>query len=182
MKLLHLADTHLGYTTYRKITEEGINQRELDIYHAFTQCIDYALKEKPDLILHAGDLFDSVRPTNRAISIAMEQLLRLQQANIPLVIISGNHETPRLKETGHIFSIFDHLNNVTLIYKNHYEKHHYQLQNKTVAIHAIPQCPTKEAFEEQLTQIIIEKDADFNLFLAHGAVAEIKEFRMNEFN
>lgn len=182
MKLYHLADTHLGYTAYRKITAEGINQRELDIYHAFKQCIDHALKEKPDLILHAGDLFDSVRPTNRSITFAMQQLLRLQQANIPLIIISGNHETPRLKETGHIFQIFDHLTNLTLIYNNTYEKHHYTINNQTLTIHAIPQCPTKDAFNHQLSQIKPDKNSDYNIFLAHGAVADIKEFRMNEFN
>jgi DNA repair exonuclease SbcCD nuclease subunit len=182
MKIYHLADTHLGYTAYRKITDNGINQRELDIYDAFKQCINNALHDKPDLILHAGDLFDSVRPTNRAITFAMEQLLRLQKANIPLVIISGNHETPRLKETGHIFSIFDHLTNVTLIYRNHYEKHLYAINNQTLAIHAIPQCPSREAFEHQLQHIKTDPQANYNIFLAHGAVADIKEFRMNEFN
>ena len=29
MKILHVADTHLGYSAYRKATEDGINQREL---------------------------------------------------------------------------------------------------------------------------------------------------------
>jgi len=182
MKLYHLADTHLGYTAYRKITEDGINQRELDIYQAFKQCIDHALKDKPDLILHAGDLFDSVRPTNRAITFAMEQLLRLQTANIPIIIISGNHETPRLKETGHIFSIFNHLKNITLIYQNHYEKHILTKNKQTIAIHAIPQCPTKEAFNHELKKIKTDTQTTYNIFLAHGAVADIKEFRMNEFN
>ncbi len=182
MKLLHLADTHLGYASYRKLSDDGINQRELDIYNAFTQCIDYVLQHKPDLILHAGDLFDSVRPTNRAITVAMEQLIRLEKAHIPCIIISGNHETPRLKETGHIFSIFNHLPNITLVYKNHYECHHYTFQDTTLAIHALPQCNSKEEYEHELSEIQPDKQVDYNILLAHGAVTDIKEFRMNEFN
>ena len=34
------------------------------------------LKTKPDLIIHAGDLFDSVRPNNRAITFAIKQIIK----------------------------------------------------------------------------------------------------------
>ena len=36
MKILHMADTHLGYSAYRKMNSEGINQREADIYTSFS--------------------------------------------------------------------------------------------------------------------------------------------------
>ena len=71
MKILHVADMHLDYSTYRKVTEERINQREMDDYNSFKQFADYAIKSKPDLILNAGDSFDSVRLNNRAITFAI---------------------------------------------------------------------------------------------------------------
>jgi exonuclease SbcD len=182
MKVLHLADTHLGYSAYRKITEEGFNQREIDVYDAFTRCIDYAVKTKPNLVLHAGDLFDSVRPTNRAITIAIQQILKLSRENIPFIVISGNHETPKLKETGNIFSIFEHLDNVYPIYNNRYETVQLQIQNKKVMIHGIPQCQSSKEFDINFKKITLDKTIDYNILLAHGAVAGIKEFRMNEFN
>ena len=46
MKILHIADTHLGYSAYRKTTDDGINQREIDVYNAFEHFIDYAIKNK----------------------------------------------------------------------------------------------------------------------------------------
>ena len=92
MKFLHIADTHLGYSAYRKATPDGINQREIDTYDAFKQFIDYAVKSKPDLIIHAGDLFDSVRPNNRAITFAIDQIIRVSKEKIPFVILAGNHE------------------------------------------------------------------------------------------
>lgn len=182
MKVLHLADTHLGYSAYRKTTEQGINQREIDVYNAFTQCIDYAVKTKPDLVLHAGDLFDSVRPTNRAITVAIQQILRLSKENIPFIVISGNHETPKLKETGNIFTIFEHLNHVYPIHDNRYEIVSLQTKNKTVMIHAIPQCQSPKEFDVNFKKITLDQNADYNILIAHGAVAGIKEFRMNEFN
>jgi exonuclease SbcD len=182
MKVLHLADTHLGFSAYRKVTEDGVNQREMDVYDAFSQCIDYAVKTKPDLVLHAGDLFDSVRPTNRAITVALQQILRLSKENIPFIVISGNHETPKLRETGNIFSIFEHLENVYPIHNNRYETVSLKNKDGTVVIHAIPQCQSPKEFDLNLKKITQDKKADFNLLMAHGAVAGIKEFKMNEFN
>jgi len=182
MKFLHVADTHLGYSAYRKITETGINQRELDNYQAFKQFIDYALKIKPDFILHAGDLFDSVRPNNRAITNAIKQINRISKEKIPIIIIAGNHEQPKLKETGHIFSIFNHLENVYPIYKSKYEKINLTIKSEKITIHAVPQCEIKEHYNEELEEIIQDNQADFNILLAHGSVIGIKEFLMNEFN
>ena len=112
MKIFHISDTHIGYSAYRKATPDGINQREYDTYNAFKQFVNYALDIKPDLIIHSGDLFDSVRPNNRAITFAIKQLIRISKAKIPFVVIAGNHEHPKLKETGHIFSVFDHIENI----------------------------------------------------------------------
>jgi len=182
MKILHIADTHLGFSAYRKLTEDGMNQREIDIYNSFKQCIDYAVKSKPDLILHAGDLFDSVRPTNRAITVALEQIIRLSKKKIPFIVISGNHETPKLRETGNIFKIFEHLDHVYPIYNNKYETIPFEIGSKKILIHAVPHCQTKEGFLDNLKKVKPDSSVDFNVFMAHGAVTGIKEFKMNEFN
>ena len=182
MKILHVSDTHLGYSAYRKSTEEGINQREIDVYNAFEQFIDYALELKPDLVIHCGDLFDSVRPNNRAITFAIGQIVRLSEKKIPLVIISGNHEHPKLKETGHIFSIFDHLEYVYPIYHSKYETIDFEFEKKKVIIHAIPQCNSRKEFEVELKKLKSDKNADYNIFVAHGSVTGVKNFSMNEFN
>ena len=159
-----------------------MNQREADVYASFRSCIDFGLKSKPDLVLHAGDLFDAVRPTNRAISVAVEQLLRLSEAGIPCVVISGNHETPRLRETGNIFRVFDHLKGVYPVYGNRYEVVSLGVRGKRVAVHCVPQCLSRESFEGDMRSVVPSADADVNVLLAHGAVKGIAEFRMNECN
>jgi DNA repair exonuclease SbcCD nuclease subunit len=185
MRILHLADTHLGYSAYTKVSESGLNQRELDVYQAFEQVIDFALNppdEKPiDLILHSGDLFDSVRPTNRAIALTLNQFLRLSKAGIKVVVISGNHETPKLKETGHVFKLFEHLPNIFPIYKGEYEKLKFSNQGEEVLIHAIPHCSTQAALKENLEKLAPEQGVS-NLLLLHGGVIGLKEFRKGDFN
>jgi len=182
MKFLHISDTHLGYSAYRKITKEGINQREIDIYNAFKQFVEYSIKSKPDFIIHSGDLFDSVRPNNRAITFAIKQIIRLSKKNIPFIVIAGNHEHPKLKETGHIFSIFDHIDNVYPIYNAKYETLNFNIESKKVLIHAVPQCELKTKFNEELKKISPDPNVDYNIFVSHGAVRGIQVFSMNEFN
>ena len=88
MRIVHVADTHLGYSAYRRICDDdgpfrGLNQREVDTYLSFKTFVDRVLDLQPDVVLHSGDLFDSVRPSNRALGFALEQLVRLSDANIP---------------------------------------------------------------------------------------------------
>ena len=178
-RILHIADTHIGYSAYRRIDEAtGLNQREVDTYEAFKQFVDYALKERPDVIVHAGDLFDSVRPTNRAISFVLGQLIRLSEAGIPFVMISGNHETPRLKETGNVFSLFEHIPNVHAIYGNHYEL----VDIDDLKIHAIPHCDDIEG--EKKKMIENNDNSGLNIALLHASVlgSGLPAFMMGEFN
>ncbi len=162
-RIFHLADTHIGYTAYRRIEEEsGLNQREVDTYDAFRQFIDFAINEKPDAVLHAGDLFDSVRPTNRAISFALRQILRLSEAGIPFVVISGNHESPRLKETGSVFSLFEHIPGVHAVYEGGYET----VELDDMIIHAVPHCDDIEHEKDRIEPV---KD-HINIAMLHASI------------
>lgn len=178
MKLLHIADTHLGFSAYRKIDDEtGLNQREMDIYNSFEQFVDSALKLGPDVILHAGDLFDSVRPTNRTISFAIGQILRLTKEGIPFVVISGNHETPRLRETGSVFRVLEYLDNIFPVYKGRYES----IELDGLKIHCIPHC-IEGTVDENLSKLKVDRAFDYNVGLMHAGVVGISVFRTNEFN
>jgi len=171
MRILHVADTHLGYSAYHKIAENGINQREMDTYNAFREFIDYAIQSKPDLIIHAGDLFDSIRPSNRAIYFALSQMLRLSEAGIPTVIISGNHETPKLRETGSVFRIFEHLDNIYPVYKGKLEV----IEIGNARICAIPHCPSNEELKKNVESVKAEEGYT-NIMVLHVGVMGIKDF------
>lgn len=109
MKLLHLSDTHLGFRQYdQAISHRGVNQREADVALSFARAIDVAIATRPDVVLIAGDVFHAVRPPNSAIVHAIIQFKRLMAA-LPateIIMIAGNHDTPRSNENGGILRAF----------------------------------------------------------------------------
>jgi DNA repair exonuclease SbcCD nuclease subunit len=108
MRIAHLADTHLGFRRYARTTARGRNQREVYVALAFTRAIDGVIAEAPDLVIVAGDLFEQVRPSNSAILAAYTEFVRLRQAlpGAPVVLIAGNHDTPRSSESSSILGLF----------------------------------------------------------------------------
>jgi DNA repair exonuclease SbcCD nuclease subunit len=73
--------------------------------------VDGVIAARPDAVVIAGDLFHSVRPTNSAIVFAFKQFQRLREARpgAPIVLVAGNHDTPRSAETGSILRLFEEL-------------------------------------------------------------------------
>jgi hypothetical protein len=111
VKLAHIADPHLGVRQYHRQTAAGINQREADVANAFRAAMDGVIAARPDAVLVAGDLFHAVRPTNAAIVFAFREFQRLRESlpHAPVVLIAGNHDTPRSTETGSILRLFAEL-------------------------------------------------------------------------
>ena len=111
MRIAHLADQHLGFRQYHRQTPAGINQREHDVASAFRLAVDAVIAARPDAVLLAGDLFHAVRPSNAAIIFAFRQLQRLREAlpEAPVLLIAGNHDTPRSSESGSILRLYEEL-------------------------------------------------------------------------
>jgi exonuclease SbcD len=109
LKLAHLADLHLGYRQFDRQTPRGANQREADVAQAFARAVDDLLEQRPDLVVMAGDIFHSVRPTNPAILFLFQQLQRIRVTlpEAPVVLIAGDHDTPRTSETGSILRLYE---------------------------------------------------------------------------
>lgn len=108
MLIAHFSDTHLGYRAYSKQNANGLNQREVDVFQTFQKFLDRIMDDNPDVILHTGDFFHIVRPSNHVIVAAFQELSKLQQKrnNLPFVIVAGNHETPRSADSGCILRLF----------------------------------------------------------------------------
>lgn len=108
MRLVHLSDIHLGFRQYQRQTPAGINQREADVAMSLRRVIDLVVELRPELVLIAGDVFHTVRPTNPAILHAFLEFARLRR-ELPearVVMVAGNHDTPRTSETGCILGLF----------------------------------------------------------------------------
>lgn len=178
MKLVHMSDSHLGFGTYNRLDpNEAINQREADFYRSFQEAIDKTLSIKPDVVVHAGDLFDGVRPQNRAIDFALRQLIRLSDAEIETVLISGNHSTPRLRETGSIFRIFEHLPHIHAVHEPRLER----VKIGDLTVHAIPHS-VSPSLDELLSSARPSKDSELNVLTLHAGIVGSNTYKMDEFN
>lgn len=100
MKFIHLADAHLD-SPFRGLSFLP-SKAFKDIYQAsdksFKRIVDLALKEQVDLVLIAGDTFDSNHPSPRSQLFFAEQIKRLNDAEIQVVMIFGNHDHMRQED------------------------------------------------------------------------------------
>ena len=94
MKFIHFADAHLD-SPFRGLSflpSEEFNHIYQAADQSLKRIVDLALAEKVDLVLIAGDTFDSSQPSPRAQLFFAEQVKRLTDAQIQVVMIFGNHD------------------------------------------------------------------------------------------
>lgn len=168
MRIAHLADLHLGFRQYHRLNPNGINQREADVANAFRAAVDGVLLEQPDAVIVAGDLFHAVRPTNQAIVFAFKQFQRLREGlpEAPIIVIAGNHDTPRSSETGSILKLFEELG-VDVAADKERRLVYPKLQLSVLAV------PHEALFAADRPALRPEGDAMFQVLILHGEVEGI---------
>ena len=117
MRIAHFSDTHLGRTQFTRTTSGGINQREFDLMASFRATLKAIEAQEPDLVIHAGDFFDKVRPGNWSVIQAFRGVALLQKARRgrPFLIIGGNHDSPQTADAEHILRLFEEIDGVRVV-------------------------------------------------------------------
>ena len=87
MKFLHLADLHLGKRV------NGFSMLE-DQAHILRQILAILDDEQPDGVLIAGDVYDKSVPSVEAVELLDGFLTELCARGVPVLLISGNHDSP----------------------------------------------------------------------------------------
>ncbi len=90
VRILHTADVHLG-ATFRMLGDRGREQRR-QVASTFARVVTLAIEESVDVVLIAGDLFDSVAAARAHLGFAAQELRRLGDAGIPACAVAGNHD------------------------------------------------------------------------------------------
>ncbi len=172
--IIHFSDTHLGYQAYDRVSPEGINAREQDVYDAFERVIDRILDLKPEVVIHAGDFFHRPSPSNRALTFGLEQLRRLGKAGIPLVLIAGNHETPKTIYNSPILRALRSLDGVFPFFGEKQE----QVTFGNVVVHGVPHINDNRLYNASLEQLE-PVPGKFNILLLHTSLG--KRYLMEEY-
>jgi exonuclease SbcD len=107
-KVLHLSDIHMGsgYIHGRLNPETGLNTRFEDFVQTLSFCIDRAINDQVDLVLFGGDAFPDAVPAPYLQQAFAKQFCRLSAANIPTVLLVGNHDQHSQGEGGASLSIY----------------------------------------------------------------------------
>ena len=94
MKFIHFADAHLDspFLGLSFLPSESFKQIQNAPMQSLTKIVDLALKEKVDLVLIAGDTFDSFKPTPSVQIFFAREIERLVNAQIQVIMIFGNHD------------------------------------------------------------------------------------------
>jgi DNA repair exonuclease SbcCD nuclease subunit len=175
MKIIHIADTHLGLAAFSRLdSASGMNLREKQIYDNFLAAIDIIIKQKPDALVHAGDLFDVVKPKTKAYTTVLAALGKLHEAGIPVIVIAGNHSMTKTRYTTSPYEVLDyHPSRMVAAYRFRYES----VEIGDVMFHLLPNMLRPEDYRTEFEKIEISgKHA--NVLVTHGLASQLKDKRL----
>jgi DNA repair protein SbcD/Mre11 len=171
MKIVHLADSHLGFSSYSRLDEHGRNRIEEMVYSGFEQAIEKIIELRPDGVVHAGDVFHHVRPKIKPLVVFQRGLLRLMEEDIPVIIISGNHDAPKSFSSTSPFRLFEDLRGVHIAQRYKYERvevgDHY--------FHCIPFCLEPQDYLTEFERI---ERMGRDVLVMHGLVESLQNKKM----
>ncbi|ETX02419.1 MAG: hypothetical protein ETSY1_03615 [Candidatus Entotheonella factor] len=120
LNLLHLADIHFGMENYGRLDPAtGLNRRLIDFSRSVHHAIEYALDHDVHLAIFAGDIYKHRDPDPSWQREFARCVRRLVEAQVPVVILIGNHDLPNTLGKAHAVEIFDTLplDRITVIAK-----------------------------------------------------------------
>ena len=110
MKIIHFADLHLGVESYGRIDPaSGLSSRFHDFLSSFDELVDYALKNKVDLVLFCGDAYKSRDPSQTQQREFARRIKRLSENGITVFLLVGNHDLHNAIGRATTTEIFDTL-------------------------------------------------------------------------
>jgi exonuclease SbcD len=107
MKLLHFADAHIDMANYgRHDPETGLPLRVLDFLKSLDTIVDAAINEKVDMVIFAGDAYKDRSPAPTFQREWGKRIMRLSQAQIPTLLLVGNHDMSPATRRAHAIQEF----------------------------------------------------------------------------
>jgi len=96
VKFIHTADLHLG----SRLQINSDSKLDVDyqeaVYNSFAKIVNEAIENEVHFVLIAGDVFDNEARSVRATRFFKEQCLKLDEHDINVYIINGNHDPYRI--------------------------------------------------------------------------------------
>jgi exonuclease SbcD len=140
IKILHLSDIHMGsgFSHGRLNPKTGLNTRLEDFMGSLSLCIDRAIASPVDLVLFGGDAFPDATPPPFVHEAFASQFRRLADANIPTVLLVGNHDQHSQGNGGVSLSIYRTLAVPGFIVGDRLTTHRITTRNGDIQVITLP--------------------------------------------
>jgi DNA repair protein SbcD/Mre11 len=186
LKIVATADNHLG-RHYARMPIRVLDARRRRIRRALGQVFDHAKENRADLLLLAGDLFDTPNPRNSERLYLARQLRELYRSGVRVAAIAGNHDAPRssTEEGGYLalaiyqeleaLRLYEQLGSDLLI-----EPDVYELKGMRIALGAFTPSSNLAPGQDPLEGMTYaDVNADLRILMVHAGI-EGKMYEGNE--
>jgi len=110
VKILHFADAHIDLANFgRHDPQTNLPLRVLDFLRSLDEIVTTAIEERVDLVLFAGDAFKDRNPSPTFQREWGKRIMRLSRANIPTILLVGNHDMTPAVGRAHALDAFETL-------------------------------------------------------------------------
>ena len=170
VQILHCSDTHLDKSFGISNLSKAMQRRE-DLNHNFSKIVDYAMENKPDIFLIAGDVFDKISPSNASRVFLASKIKLLNDANIEVFIIGGNHDIPRFGAMPSLaIDVLGSAGIATVFSRSDViQKKMIEVDGKSVCVSG-RSYNTKFEGGNPLKDVSVSVDGDYNILLIHGSL------------
>ncbi|WP_206912950.1 DNA repair protein SbcD/Mre11 [Enterococcus sp. DIV0840] len=127
MKVLHTADLHLdrSFEGLKNSPKQIVEKLQQANQKVVTAIVDIALKNQVDVVIFAGDTFHQSRTSIKTQAYFIDEMKRLDQAGIPVIMTFGNHDYYLAERYW-----FDFPENMFLFQKEQVETHYFMTKNQ----------------------------------------------------
>jgi len=173
VRIIITGDNHLNL--YNQKLGSRLDERRRRIGQAWWKTIEYAIKQKADIYINTGDLFDQLSPRNPPRARVVEAFKSLKDNGIEAYIAAGNHEAPASKRDGaspHTILGEAGLANIFESYTD-FQQYRQRIGKVNVSISGMSYNRNLASKDDPLEGKTIPAGADLNIAVLHYSVEEI---------
>ncbi|WP_298818403.1 metallophosphoesterase family protein [Chloroflexus sp.] len=139
IRMLHLADLHLGVENYGALDpRRGLHSRLIDYLDRLDEAITVGLDHQIDLCLIAGDIYKNRSPNPTVQREFAARIRRLREAGVVVMILTGNHDISPAQGRAHSVEIFATLALEGVIVADRLRRHRVNTRSGDVQVIAVP--------------------------------------------
>ncbi|HZD13133.1 MAG TPA: exonuclease SbcCD subunit D [Candidatus Binatus sp.] len=166
VQVLLTADNHLDPSAVQFGPKRF--ERKRDFQRCFEVLVNFAIENRPDLILVGGDLYDTILPGNSARAFVTDQFKRLYDRDIKIVLVSGHHDTPKsVEQAVSPLAVHSRSGHVYFLQGPQIANKKFVLDGQSVNIAGLSLDPNLSPDQSPLSGQNPNHGGDVNIFLTH---------------